>query len=69
MTKIMPLGQALYILADIHTRADDLVGFVIMSSARPEYSRWTESEYIEAWKSVRHNIGLQVAEAESEENA
>ena len=59
----IPLGLALHILSSVHTRDDDLVGFTVMSHAGPEYSRWTQSEYIEAWKSVRHNIGLPVAAA------
>jgi hypothetical protein len=58
---IIPLGFALHILTSIHTRDDDLTGFVTMSGAGPEYTRWSHAEYIEAWKSVRHNIGMQVA--------
>lgn len=59
--EVMQLCQALHILASVHTRDDDLVGFVVMSHAGPEYSRWSQADYIEAWKSVRYNIGMTVA--------
>lgn len=59
-SEVIPLGLALHILAGIHTRDDPLVGFTVMSHASPEHTRWAQSDYIEAWKSVRHNIGLAV---------
>jgi hypothetical protein len=50
----MPLSTALLILADIHTRDDDQVGYIVELGARPDYGcRWSMAEYIEAWGVVR----------------
>lgn len=47
----MPLYQALRLLAEVHTRPDDLTGFVVLMGARPEY--WhSGGVYIRAWEAV-----------------
>ena len=56
--ELMPLAQALHILADVHTRDDDRTGFVVMHGASPEYgSRYSWSQHLMAWASVRHAVG------------
>ena len=54
---IMPLAKALHILAGAHTRDDDLTGFTVENY--PDMSECMRADYIEAWESVRHNIGRQ----------
>jgi hypothetical protein len=49
---IMPLGQALWILAEAHTREDHQTGFTVETT--PQHNL---AEYIEAWRSLRYNIG------------
>ena len=57
---VMPLQKALFVLADIHTREDDLIGFVVMPGCSLGTTRWSSADYIEAWESVRYNVGLPV---------
>ncbi len=51
----MPLNKALHILSETHTRDDGQVGFTV--ETLPQIFEHTRSEYIEAWRSVRYNIG------------
>ncbi len=51
----MPLGHALAILAEIHTRRDEVTGFVVMMGATPSSSH---NDYVQAWESVRAAAGL-----------
>jgi hypothetical protein len=55
------LAEALHILANIHTRDDDQVGFVVLAGAqwRPLESQWTQAQYIEAWEVVRRYTFMQ----------
>ena len=55
----MPLSKALYILADVHTRDDDVTGFVILAGATPHYSQWSTGDYMRAWEALRAHIHLQ----------
>jgi hypothetical protein len=55
----MSLDKALFILADTHTRDDDLAGFVVMAGARPEF-RFSQSDYIQAWGTVRRHLHMPV---------
>ena len=57
----MPLSKALHILADIHTRDDDVTGFTVQHGAgwHPYLSRWSQDDYIRAWAAVRAHIHLQ----------
>lgn len=59
-TTAMTLEKALHILANAHTRDDDLTGFVVEYVPSLEYRvEFTRSDYIEAWKTVRAHIHLQ----------
>jgi hypothetical protein len=56
----MTLEKALYILASTHTRDDDLMGFVVEWAPSPSYAwQHSQSDYIEAWKTVRAHIHFQ----------
>ena len=57
----MELAEALDILANIHTRDDDAVGFVVLAGAqwRPYESQWSQDQYIEAWGVVRRHTFMQ----------
>jgi hypothetical protein len=56
----MTLEQALHILATVHTRDDNLTGFVVVWTPSPSFAwEYSEAEYIEAWKTVRAHIDLQ----------
>lgn len=59
----MTLEKALYILATIHTREDDLTGFVVMSGVSPRsfIHPFDEGEYLEAWRVVRDAVHLPTA--------
>jgi hypothetical protein len=59
MSDEMELDLALVILADGHTRDDELAGFVVHQS-RDTWSRWSDAEYIGAWKTVREYLHLPV---------
>ncbi len=50
----MELERALNILADCHTRDDDRVGFVVEQV--PSLFWHSQSEYIEAWETVRRAV-------------
>jgi hypothetical protein len=52
---VMPLSKALYLLTEAHTRDDDKVGFTV--ETLPQVFEWSRADYIEAWRSVRFNIG------------
>ena len=54
----MPLCRALRVLADIHTRDDDQVGFGLLMGATLEWSRWSTGDYIAAWRAVREAVGM-----------
>jgi hypothetical protein len=57
-TDLMPLMQALDILAHIHTRGDPEVGFVVVMGATPDpLTPGPPGSYTEAWRSVRHALG------------
>ena len=57
----MPLSKALHILATIHTRDDDVTGFVVEMGASPHWSMSpvSQHDYIRAWEAVRAHIHLQ----------
>jgi len=59
----MILNEALRVLADGHTRDDDLVGFTV-SPMWDDYGRWSRADYIEAWKTVRQHLGMKSEPAE-----
>lgn len=64
MTKVvMPLSKALYILAEFHTKDDDLMGFVIEMHPSDPYMNltpFTRDDYYRAWESVRAHINRSV---------
>jgi len=55
---MMPLMQALAVLARVHTRDDAITGYRIEVGAAPVWGLCSPSEYVEAWESVRHAVGL-----------
>ena len=61
VTVAMPLSKALHILATVHTRDDDEIGFSIMigGCSHSPWSPVSPREYIEAWRSVRAHIHFQ----------
>ncbi len=60
-TVVMPLSKALHILASVHTRDDDQMGFSIeMSVPRWSTSSVSPRDYIRAWESVRAHIHFQI---------
>jgi len=60
MTKVaMPLGRALHILADIHTKDDDVTGFVVSMVGWSHLYGVSQPDYVRAWESVRAHIHLQ----------
>lgn len=64
----MKLDMALSILADPHTRDDDTIGFVV-EAYRSLFSRWSQSEYIEAWETVRKHLHRPVEPATTNDTA
>lgn len=58
----MTLDKALLVLAESHTRDNDFSGFTV-ESTRDRYVRWSDHDYIEAWKIVRQHLHLQVEPA------
>ncbi len=55
----MDLNQALHVLAEIHTRDDHVTGFVVEKFPKSfDASRWTQGDYIEAWKAVREHLHM-----------
>jgi hypothetical protein len=57
----MTLSRAIYILASVHTRDDDVTGFVIMAGVgwRDYETPFSQQEYNEAWKVLREQSNLQ----------
>jgi hypothetical protein len=57
----MTLSKAIYILASIHTRDDDQIGYVILAGAswRPLETPFSQAEYTEAWKVLREQSNMQ----------
>lgn len=57
----MTLSEALHVIATIHTRDDDQMGFVIEAYAGGDFTRWQYSreQYIEAWRTVREHLHMQ----------
>jgi hypothetical protein len=53
--KIMPLQRALYVLASVHTRDDELTGFVVERIPSAE-SFFSPSDYVEASAAVRKAV-------------
>jgi hypothetical protein len=59
---VMPLSRALHILASVHTRDDDQVGFVVELGIAPYWDIGhpvSKDEYIRAWEAVRANLHMQ----------
>jgi hypothetical protein len=56
----MNLFQAITVLADVHTREDEQIGYVVKMapSLMLRASRFTEAEYIDAWGVIRREAGL-----------
>ena len=56
----MPLGAALQILCDVHTRDNPEIGFELMMGATYEpHAHWfAPEEYLRAWEAVRRSAGL-----------
>lgn len=54
----MGLTQALYILAQAHTREDEQVGYVVEMHPGFDMRPFSQGEYIEAWKVVRAALML-----------
>jgi hypothetical protein len=56
----MTLDKALHILAEVHTRDDDLTGFVVEWAPSPSFMwQFSKAEYFEAWRTVRAHIHYQ----------
>jgi hypothetical protein len=57
----MELSKALHILAEAHTREDHAAGFTVQGHVGGSYfDRYTQAEYIEAWRTVRLTLHLPV---------
>lgn len=57
----MNLDQALHIIARIHTADDDSTGFHVRMGATPMFPLdCRESDYVEAWKTIREHLHLRV---------
>lgn len=59
----MPLGQAMRILCDIHTRDYTRVGFQVVSGATFDEHSYSPAiqergDYVEAWRVLRAAAGL-----------
>lgn len=54
----MSLMHALEILTRVHTRDDDVTGFMVVSTGGPEryFPECSQEEYVEAWRAVRAAI-------------
>lgn len=57
----MTLSEALHVIATIHTRDDDVMGFAVSSYVGGDFLAWPYSreQYIEAWKTVRLHLHMQ----------
>ena len=57
----MTLSRAINILASVHTRDDDVTGYVILAGAywRPHETPFSQAEYNEAWKVLREQSNMQ----------
>lgn len=57
----MSLDEALHIIASVHTKDDDGVGFVFLVGATCEsyMQPWSPSEHIEAWRVLRNHLHMQ----------
>ena len=60
---MMSLTSALHVLCRVHTRDDGVTGFRIEMGATPhEWLDCSHHDYVEAWKAVRHAIGMPIGE-------
>ena len=57
--EVMTLSRALMVVSDGLTRDDDWAGFTV-SFSRDKFGRFTDGEYVEALKTIRQYVGLQV---------
>lgn len=66
--KPMPLCQALHILATVHTKDDDVTGFIVVMGAMPNdvWYGHTHGDYVRAWAAVRAACGMQTDIADSD---
>lgn len=57
----MELEEALHIIANIHTRDDEVTGFVVLAGAqwRPFETQWSQEQYVKAWEVVRRHTFMQ----------
>lgn len=62
----MTLDDALNILADFHTRDDDVAGFRVHKMGIYG-AHWSPSDYIEAWKTVRAYLHRSVEPGEQDQ--
>lgn len=51
----MTLFEAIQIVARVHTRDDDEIGFVVEMGATPRYDH---NRYVKAWGTIRREAGL-----------
>ena len=57
--EVMTLSNALLVIADGLTRDDRVSGFTV-SWSRDNYGRFSRNDYVEAMKTVRQFVGLEV---------
>jgi hypothetical protein len=59
--KKMTLSRAIYILASVHTRDDDVTGYVILAGAHwnSYETPFSQLEYNEAWQVLREQSNMQ----------
>jgi hypothetical protein len=57
----MTLSRAINILASVHTRDDDQMGYVILAGAswHPHETPFSMEEYNEAWRVLREQSNMQ----------
>src|SRR5262245_4845293 len=53
---VLTLFDALRLLADAHTRGNDVTGFVVETAASPVVD---SKDYVRAWRTVREQLRLQ----------
>ena len=63
--EVMTLSRALMVVADGLTRDDNWACFTV-SYSRDKFGRFTDSEYVEAMKTIRQYVGLPVEPSPSE---
>lgn len=60
----MSLEKACYVLAQAHTRDDDVAGYVVEMVSSGFFSGFSQADYVEAWGVIRGAAHLKTEAAE-----